>query len=127
MEKGYTLNPPDIEVYTKGKSYDADLTYNGIAIHVKTQTKKSADRFGLSWMFQLAGITGGDGVIQKKGEVMIFSCLDMKNKKATIYGPYRSEDLIDQYRDPKLKKLRGIKACIYHEDIINIEPWSLPL
>ena len=53
LKKGLLLDPPDIEVYTKGKSYSGDLTYNGMEIHVKTQTKKSADRFGMSWMFQL--------------------------------------------------------------------------
>ena len=94
-------------------------------IHVKTQTKKSADRFGLSWMFQLAGITGGDGVIYNGGEYMIFLCLDMEEKNANIYGPYKSEDLIDLYKDPKLKKLRGIKACIYYEDIKDICPYSI--
>ena len=79
----------------------------------------------MSWMFQLAGVTGGDGVLKRKGDIMIFACVDMTKKKATIYGPFRSEDLIDKYKDPKLKKLRGIKACIYYDDIINIEPWSL--
>ena len=126
MEKGLKLEPPDIEVYSKHKkSYDADLKYGDMRIHVKTQTKKSADRFGLSWMFQLAGITGGDGVIDKGGEYMIFLCLDMEKKNANIYGPYKSEDLIDLYKDPKLKKLRGIKACIYYEDIKDICPYSI--
>ena len=56
---------------------------------------------------------------------MIFVCLDMENKTSDIYGPFKSEDLIDLYRDPKLKRLRGIKACIYHEDLKNINIWDL--
>lgn len=53
VSKGYNCSKPDLDIHPTGsKSYSADLTFDGNYIHVKSQTKESADRYGQSWLFQ---------------------------------------------------------------------------
>lgn len=45
--------PPDLELYApRQKSYKADLAWNGLDVHVKSQGEQSAKAYGLSWIFQ---------------------------------------------------------------------------
>jgi hypothetical protein len=47
------ISPPDMNVYNKNdKSFDPDLKFGMYNIHVKAQTKQSADRYGDSWILQ---------------------------------------------------------------------------
>ena len=126
LQHDFECDPPDLNVYTRHKSYDADL-HAGVPIHVKTQTKESGAQFGRSWMFQLAGVTGGDGVLTRCGEAMIFVTIDLETKTGEIVGPFRSDALIDLYRDPKLDRLKGIKSCIYYDDVRDLETWDLSI
>jgi len=53
LKDGLNCSEPDLEIYhASSKSYDPDLYVQGNKIHVKSQTKEAAERWGLSWTFQ---------------------------------------------------------------------------
>lgn len=129
--RGYEPTEPDFEIYPANrKSYAADLRVVSQPIHVKSQEKSAADRFGLSWTFQYGGSTGSDREIfcaEPKGSV-IFTMVD--GHAVHIYGAPLAKTLRDRdlFRDPALPRLRGIKTVVYYKDFEQLssdERWSL--
>jgi len=117
LEKNNEVSTPDMTV-TYNKSFDADLTCNKIPLHVKSQRKESSDKFGVSWTFQKGGYGHGhtDPLTNKSlNEDVVFCHVDGKYVK--IYGPYPWTKVKPLLRDPMLKRLKGIKECIYLEDL----------
>jgi len=117
--KEIDCSEPDMEIYEKHrKSYDADLTYNGKDLHVKSQCIMASQRYGTSWVFQKGGHGRGhtDPIIRSGDGEAIFTVVDTKNKSVDIYGPIHVETVRKNLRDPKLDYLKKTKACIYLED-----------
>lgn len=117
---GFECTDPDFAIYTaRFKSFDADLISGDTHVHVKSQNRKSADKYGTSWVFQ----AGGQGVghvdpCVKKGESWcIFVVVDHETHSAEIHGPLDMVKVRPHFKDPKLQHLVGIKKCIYLEDI----------
>ena len=52
--KWFNCSDPDMKVYfnPREKSYDADLTCDGINLHVKSQNINKLKRYGYGWMVQ---------------------------------------------------------------------------
>jgi hypothetical protein len=129
--RGYEPTEADFEIYPANrKSYAADLRIVSTPIHVKSQEKSAANRFGLSWTFQYGGSTGSDREIfcaEPKGSVI----LTMVDGCAVhIYGAPLAKTLRerDLFRDPLLPRLRGIKTVVYYKDFKELssnERWSL--
>jgi hypothetical protein len=88
--------PPDYTIYQgKNKSWAADLNVNGIDLAVKTQTKTSANKFGLSWTFQ-AGLFRRDRILdQPEAWVCFVQCDDTnKNYHCLVYPPMQIKTLM---------------------------------
>ncbi len=117
LEKGHAINSPDMEI-TMNKSFDADLCWNNRPLHVKSQSRKSAEKFGTSWTFQKGGYGNGhtDPLTKKVlDEDVVFCVVD--EKKVIIYGPYPWMKVKPLLRDPVLERLKKIKQCVYLEDL----------
>lgn len=120
LDQNHQVSSPDMEI-TTNKSFDADLVWNNRPLHVKSQSVQSSSRFGVSWTFQKGGWGGGhtDPLTQKVlDEDVVFCHVD--NKKCKIYGPFPWSKVKGLLRDPVVKRLRGIKQCVYLEDLIKI-------
>jgi hypothetical protein len=110
---------PDMEIYEKHrKSFDADLTYDGVDLHVKSQCEEAARRYGTSFVFQKGGQGRGhtDPIIRSGDGQAIFAVVHESTMSAEIYGPITTDVLRDNLRDPKLDYLKKTKACLYLED-----------
>lgn len=121
---GFDCTEPDFEIYTaRLKSFDADLISGDSHVHVKTQCKESADRYGTSWVFQAGGSGFGhsDPCISGGKSWCIFVVINHLTSSGNIYGPLDMEHVRRHFKDPKLKQLVGIKKCIYLEDIEHID------
>lgn len=120
---GHNCTDPDFQIYDAAhKSFDADFHVNGFPVHCKSQNADSAKRYGLSWMFQKGGQGWGhyDPALETPTDKAVFVQVDHKKRVGTIYGPFTMGDLIPKFRDPKLARLRGIKTCIYAEDLEDV-------
>lgn len=119
LDQGRDINSPDMEIYTYKKSFDADLTLDGVGLHVKSQSKDSYDRLGKkTWTFQYGGSGSGhkDPLTYKKStENVVFVYIDAMNTE--IYGPYSWDIIKPLLKDPVIDRLKGIKKCIYAEDL----------
>lgn len=122
---------PDIEIYASNKkNWSADLPYtqNGFAFadcHVKTCSQKTVDYAKTyTWTFQLGN---GNG---RYGTDRLLSSTDHNTDLVLLmFVPYWETDsamLLEMnewqvlkpfLRDPKSPRLKGIKTCLYIEDL----------
>lgn len=119
LDQDRDISSPDMEIYTYKKSFDADLRLDGVGLHVKSQSRDSYDRLGKkTWTFQYGGSGSGhkDPLIYKKlTENVVFVYVD--GMETEIYGPYAWEAIQPLLKDPVIDRLKGIKKCIYVEDL----------
>lgn len=129
------IDSPDLTIYDhKSKTFNSDLKYQNIKIHVKSQEIEQAKKFGLSWIFQYGNNQKGHldtEIFQQsfKKQYVAFVLIDLKVKLAKIIA-FVSLNTLHQYnlfKDPKKDTLRGIKKAIYYQDIkdlSSVELWA---
>lgn len=118
-QQNLDCSEPDMEIYEKHrKSFDADLIYDGVELHVKSQCEEAARRYGTSFVFQKGGQGRGhtDPIIRSGDGQAIFAVVYESTRFVEIYGPITTETLRQNLRDPKLDYLKHTKACLYLED-----------
>lgn len=123
----FGTNEPDFAIYEKKKkSFDKDLVLADLHLHVKTQDKESADKYGTSWTFQYSGGGFGhtDKLITQPGanDVAVFVTVDRQKLECAIFGTVRCMLLTQILSLPKLIQLYGSKRVVYAE---NIQPHHL--
>lgn len=113
---GISTNEPDFEIYgARRKSFDADLYDENFKenYHVKTMTHESAERWGLSWSFQVE-----DPLVskpEKKDNIVLCEVLDKYHVDVKlVMDAVMAQGL---YGVPRLYKLRRIKKVLYWKDI----------
>jgi len=113
---GIFTNKPDFEIYgARRKSFDADLfdETSKESFHVKTMTHESAERWGLSWSFQIE-----DPLVsrpEQKDHIVLCEVLDKFNVDVKfVMDALMAQNL---YGVPRLYKLRRIKKVLYWKDI----------
>jgi hypothetical protein len=109
LEKGMKhITIPDTNIYNhKSKSFEADLKCESFNFHIKTQTLKSASKFGESWTFQKKDPL----VINPKSyEYFIGTQLNEDNFEVKILLSKLATGL--KFEDPVLEKLKT-KTCVY--------------
>lgn len=117
---GETMIEPDMEVYSaKHKSWDVDLPYTSMPAHVKSTTR----RRDLSWVFQWSnhGIgKGRDLLFRKYGKdaIVLVFLENAVDPTGWIKGIVDVETAIPLMREPRLPYLRGLKKCLYFEDLV---------
>lgn len=107
---GEGCSEPDFEIYIgKKKSFDADLVHNGVNVHVKSQSEKSAKLYGHSWLFQKR-----DPLYRKPNPTDLIVGVFVGDTHARIVMYGNVGEL--KFGEPKVHQLRGNKVAIYLED-----------
>lgn len=112
---GKQIQGPDYQIYSgRQKSWDFDLSINGVGLAVKTQTAAAAAKFGLSWTFQ-AGIYRRDPIFDQPESWICFVKFDQSNQHCAVYPPYQIKEL--EFAEPKLAQLKESKKVVYAESL----------
>jgi hypothetical protein len=110
------ITKPDYKIYHgKNKNWDADIKVNNVDLAVKTQTKSSADKFGLSWTFQW-GLHRKDIILDQPDSWVCFVKCDDTNSRynCIVYPAMQIKYII--FGEPKIARLRGEKKVVYAKD-----------
>lgn len=113
LQQFAVVEGPDYTIYLgKEKSWQEDLFVNGMGVAVKTQTQSSANKYGLSWIFQCGNVRR-DVVLDKPDAWVVFVLLDdiSEHKACEVYPPFQIKELI--FGEPKLPHLKGQKKVVY--------------
>jgi hypothetical protein len=109
------ITKPDLLIYTADKkSFDADLMFNDLNIHVKSQSSEQSQKYGISWSFHPT-----DTLITKpnKNDVIFFCLVDDLSVHIMMYN--RAVFFINLYKDPIKDTLKGKKKVLYFDDLIK--------
>ncbi|NJK45060.1 MAG: hypothetical protein HC933_12930 [Pleurocapsa sp. SU_196_0] len=108
---GVPVEGPDYTIYTgRRKSWEADLTVDGAALHVKTQTSRASLLYGLSWLFQDSSARS-DTALKQLEEWVCFVLLDEEKLRARVFPPQQMKSL--KFSEPALAHLQGKKRVAY--------------
>lgn len=118
MKKYTALSPPDYTIYHGAeKSWAHDLLLGDTGIAVKTQSRSSAQLYGLSWTFQ-CGPLRRDAIINDPEAWVIFVAYDdAAPYTCYVYPPYQIKELI--FGEPRLERLKGYKKVVYAASLPN--------
>lgn len=109
---------PDLRILPKAqKSFQQDITFNGLTIHVKSQGEASAKKYGLSWVFQKQ-----DPLITKPtGTDVLALCMVLDDLSVDIRGfiPANSNVLHGNFKQLKVFQYRSTKLALYWDDFID--------
>lgn len=126
---GHELAKPDFTIYKKGeKSYDADLRIKNKRFHVKSQTKKSADTYGPSWLMQRH-----DPLFKGTGynHYMVPSVVDIEKNEVEVLGYFPMYSVLGKgcVGECKVPMFRRTKVAIYFsvldENISKYQRWRI--
>jgi len=124
-KNGHDLAKPDFTIYeTRNKSFDADLRLGKKRIHVKSQTKDSANRYGRSWLMQRHDpIFKGSGV----NHYMVCTEVDQDTQEVEVLGFFPVSTIINKglIGECKVPMFRMSKVAIYFDQLDeNINKFS---
>lgn len=110
----YDVSEPDTNIYnTYQKSFDADLYIEGKHVHVKSYHASS--KFAPSWVFDLK-----DPVIYRTTKNDVLALCDLNTDGSGVLYMTKALLAVPFFRDPVLDKFKGIKTCIYYNDLSNL-------
>jgi hypothetical protein len=112
---GKTVDAPDVAIYgARKKSFSADLTDGRLKYHVKTMTASAAERYGLSWSFQIE-----DPLVKRPTDADVLVLCEEDNDTIDVKTFIKANRVCELYTKPKLAKLHYIKRVLMWEDIYN--------
>ena len=101
---------PDTDIYdTYGKSFDGDLTIDGVSLHVKSYYPSP---WKTSWVFDPKDPL----TYSPKDSDYLALCKLGKDGSGDCYI-VKADLCMDIYRDPVAKHLKGKKKCLYLKDL----------
>jgi hypothetical protein len=115
LSKNSPIAEPDLSIYDSShKTFDSDLKYNNLNIHVKSQSREQSEKYGISWSFHPK-----DSLTTRpeKNDVIFFCLVDDLSVDIMAYD--RATFFIDLYKDPVKNNLKGMKKVIYFTDLIK--------
>jgi len=117
---GCEVKGPDYRIYDgNAKSWEDDLFIDDVGLAVKTQSRSSAEKYGLSWTFQDSESRKDNIFNRPKAWVCFVECNDVgKSYNSIVYPSFQVGELI--FKPPKLAHLQGKKRVVYAEDL----PWK---
>ncbi len=113
IELGYKIEEPDMKIYeAKRKSFNADLQFDEVNIHVKSQGVESVKKYGNSWLLQRS-----DKVVKTPTEydIFAFTNVNLIDKTINILGYCWATDM--KYDECKVPRYRSTKVAIYINQI----------
>lgn len=106
---------PDLQIYSaRDKTYGADICGDGKDVHVKSQEKDSAARYGESWLFSI-----GDSLITKPKENDWLALCVADGPEVEFYGLWQMSGVKELLREPIVHQLRHVKRVLYYEDLLK--------
>ena len=116
-ELGHDCTKPDLTIYkARKKSYSADLIASGYNVHVKSQSLKSIEKYGRSWLFQRT-----DSLVSAPDEVDIIATasVDVKCRKVTLLGFISPISVCkaSKWGECRVDWYRKTKVALYLEDL----------
>jgi len=114
---GAECSSPDYNIYVgSDKSWSPNLNVNGLGVAVKTQRRSSAQRYGLSWMFQVSPVHR-DHILDEPDAWVVFVEYDDVNgsNEFIVFPPMQIKDI--KFGDPKLDYLKGKQKVVYASDV----------
>lgn len=112
------VSEPDYSIYHgQRKSWSPDLRVDGINLAIKTQTRSSSRKYGLSWTFQNSNGRRDPILNQPDSWVCFveFNDLSREGIECIVFPPFRIKEL--QFRAPVLSYLKDSKKVVYAADI----------
>lgn len=114
ISKDKICTEPDLNVYTaRKKNFNADLLCEDREIHVKSQDKKQADKYTMSWTFH---ITDKLTTVPSENDYICLCIVD--NDKVEIKTIEKASFFVGKYGEPKLHQLKNSKKVIYFAEIL---------
>jgi hypothetical protein len=119
LNKGRTnINPPDMRILdVKDKSFSSDLNWHLFNLHIKSQSRDSALRYGDSWLFQTKDPLFGYSTeydIVVGCSVEIRTCDILGNVESVLVEIKIEKPFKDiNFSEPKLSKFAGNKKAFY--------------
>ena len=122
---GIHSGQPDFEIYdSRGKSFDADLTWKVREFHCKAQSEDSAKKYGTSWILQWGGRGHGhtDKIFRNRDANDFLVPSTVHDSYVKIYGVIQINTLFekDMIKEPKLDWFKDTKRAIYFDDISTL-------
>lgn len=117
--KGLNLpvTEPDFAIYeAKQKSFEPDLKCGKFNLHVKSQTLKSAHRYGSSWLFQKEDPLMN---LDSDNDLLVFcivDCNEVSLQSIISINEVRALNLIDK---PRVARYQETKVALYLESILE--------
>lgn len=114
-EKEIFVNKPDLTIYdVRNKSFAADLFNDDVIIHVKSQSTKSALRYGNSWLLQRR-----DKVTREPAPNEYFAFTQVDGRHVKLLGIVKCIDIIkyDLLEECKVPSYRHTKYALYWNNI----------
>ena len=105
--QGIDVSYPDFKIYKK-KSFKEDLTDGTYKFHVKAQSKESARKYGVSYLFQKE-----DKLVTapQDNSFIICTVVDLETNIVTIQGDFAATDIV--WGKPKIDWLARTKVALY--------------
>ena len=127
---GIDCSSPDFSIYqTNFKSFSADLIANQVNLHIKSQTVKSANQYGASWLFQKEDKLFSP---EKARDLLLF-CI-VEGNKVVLKNITSIEQVLvyNLLKEPKVDRYKPTKYALYLSDIIETnqegsQEWILKL
>ena len=122
---GIYCQQPDFEIYnTRGKSFDADISWKGFRFHCKSQSADSAYKYGRSWILQWGGRGKGhtDKLFKNRDRYDNLVPCGVYDTHVHVYGIIRVPLLfdLDLIKEPKVRWFADTKRAIYFDDLRNL-------
>jgi len=116
LSRGKKVTEPDTQVYAANKkSFSADLTDGINHYHVKCMKKSAAERFGLSWSFQIE-----DRLITRPANNDVMLLCEIDGTDVDIKTIIKATKVTELYTKPVLKKLWHVKRVLMWNDIFEL-------
>jgi hypothetical protein len=113
LGRGKQVTEPDSQIYSaRKKSFSADLTDGINHYHVKCMKKSTAERFGLSWSFQIE-----DKLVTKPADTDVMILCEIDGTDVDIKTIIRASKVTGLYTKPVLRKLWHIKRVLMWDDV----------
>lgn len=116
LSKGKQVEEPDVKVYSaRRKSFSADLTDGKMQYHVKCMKKSTAERFGLSWSFQME-----DKLVTQPSDTDAMILCEIDNTDVDVKAIVKASKVTGLYTKPVLRKLWYVKRVLMWDDVYNM-------
>lgn len=117
LSRGKQVKEPDTQVYSaRKKSFSADLTDGINHYHVKCMKKSTAERFGLSWSFQIE-----DKLVAKPADTDVMILCEIDGVDVDIKTIIKATKVTGLYTKPVLRKLWHIKRVLMWDDVFQLQ------